>query len=257
MGEKRDKIAFLASRTPQAQQALEKLTERYNDVPLDEANVVVALGGDGLMLRSLHKVMNTDLAVYGMNCGSVGFLMNEFSLDDLPARLKAALNTDIHPLSMVAVDKDGVKHEALALNEVSMLRASYQAAKIRIEIDGKTRMQELVCDGVLLSTPAGSTAYNLSANGPILPIDAHLLALTPISAFRPRRWRGAILPDQAEVTFHMLEADKRPVHAVADNVEFTDIIKVTVSESRKYKASMLFDPGHSLDERVLAEQFRY
>lgn len=252
-----ENIAFVAASTPQAQEAFEVLQKRYNNVPIAEASVVVALGGDGLMLRALHDVMNTDLAIYGMNCGSVGFLMNEYDIEDLPARLNAAMQTDIHPLTMVALDASGQKHEAQALNEVSLLRASYQAAKIRIEIDGKTRLQELVCDGVLLSTPAGSTAYNLSANGPILPIDAHLLALTPISAFRPRRWRGAILPNEAEVTFHILEADKRPVHAVADNVEFADILKVTVSENRKFKASMLFDPGHSLDERILAEQFRY
>lgn len=257
MGKNLEKIAFLASRTPQAQDALATLQKRYNDVSLEDADVVVALGGDGLMLRSLHKVLNSDLAIYGMNCGSVGFLMNEFDIDDLPARLDAAIQTDIHPLQMTAHDAAGKQFQAQALNEVSLLRATYQAAKIRIDIDGKTRLQELVCDGVLLSTPAGSTAYNLSANGPILPIDAHLLALTPISAFRPRRWRGAILPNEAEVTFHMLEADKRPVHAVADNVEFTDILKVTVFENRKFKASMLFDPGHSLDERILAEQFRY
>ena len=209
------------------------------------------------MLETLHRVIGTDKPVYGMNFGSVGFLMNAFSEDDLEERLLASQRTRIFPLSMTVLDASGQKRSALALNEVSLFRSSYQAAKLQIIVDGETRLEELICDGALLATPAGSTAYNLSAHGPILPIDAPLLALTPISPFRPRRWRGAILSNRAVVKFVTQEAAKRPVSAVADNVEFQSVIEVTIREDRSHGVTLLFDPGTSLEERVLAEQFRY
>jgi NAD+ kinase len=209
------------------------------------------------MLETLHRVMDLSIPVYGMNFGSVGFLMNEYSPDALDVRLRAAMPTTIHPLKMRVTDATGQVSEALALNEVSLYRSSYQAAKIQIRIDSEVRLEELICDGVIVATPAGSTAYNLSAHGPILPITAPLLALTPISPFRPRRWRGAILSNRANLTFTTLEAEKRPLSAVADNVEFHNVIEVQVHEDRRHSATLLFDPGHSLDERVLIEQFRY
>jgi NAD+ kinase len=252
-----DRIAFVSSGTPEADAATESLRTRYGNLPLEQAEVVVGLGGDGLMLQTLHQVMDLHIPVYGMNFGSVGFLMNAFSVDNLVERLGKANPTDIYPLSMRVHDAQGVNHEALALNEVSLFRASFQAVKIEILVDGHTRLDELICDGVLLSTPAGSTAYNLSAHGPILPIDSSLLALTPISPFRPRRWRGAILNNQAEVTFRTREAEKRPVSAVADNVEFQNVLEVKVRENRDRKVTLLFDPGTGLEERVLSEQFRY
>lgn len=252
-----NRIAFVSSGTPEADAAAESLRNRYGSVPLEQAQVVVGLGGDGLMLQTLHRVMDLGIPVYGMNFGSVGFLMNAFSADGLVERLELANPTDIYPLSMTVRDARGDTFEALALNEVSLFRASYQAVKVEILVDGHTRLDELICDGVLLSTPAGSTAYNLSAHGPILPIDSSLLALTPISPFRPRRWRGAILNNRAEVTFRTREAEKRPVSAVADNVEFQDVLEVTVRENRDRKVTLLFDPGTGLEERVLSEQFRY
>jgi NAD+ kinase len=252
-----DRIAFVSSGTPEADRAAESLRTRYGNVPLEDAQVVVALGGDGLMLQTLHQVMDLHIPVYGMNFGSVGFLMNEYSADSLDQRIAAANATDIYPLAMTVHDAAGQIHEALALNEVSLFRASYQAVKVEILVDGHPRLDELVCDGVLLSTPAGSTAYNLSAHGPILPIDSSLLALTPISPFRPRRWRGAILNNRAEVTFRTREAEKRPVSAVADNIEFKNVLEVKVRENRDRKVTLLFDPGTGLDERVLSEQFRY
>lgn len=251
------KVAFVSSDTPQANAAAKTFQEQFGDVALHDAEIIVALGGDGLMLQTLHKVMNRNIPVYGMNYGSVGFLMNEFNDDDLLDRLAAAQPTNIFPLSMRVKDTAGKIHTALALNEVSLFRSTYQAAKIEIIIDGKTRLNELICDGILLSTPAGSTAYNLSAHGPILPIDSSTLALTPISPFRPRRWRGAILPNRAVVTFRTRETDKRPVSAVADNVEFKNVAEVTVSEDRSNVVTLLFDPGHSLEERVLNEQFLF
>jgi len=251
------KITFVSSDMPEATSALAFLRERYGEVGIDDAEIVVALGGDGLMLQTLHNVMTRKLPVYGMNCGSVGFLMNNFDNGNLPERLAAAAPTHIYPLSMQVTDINGKTHSALALNEVSLFRSSYQAAKIEIIIDGKVRLEELICDGVLVSTPAGSTAYNLSAHGPILPIDSPLLALTPISPFRPRRWRGAILPNKATITFRTREADKRPVSAVADNVEFENVSEVTVREDRSHKVTLMFDPGHSLEERVLNEQFKF
>lgn len=249
------RIGFMASSVSEAQDAMARLQARYGACPVDDCDVVVALGGDGLMLSALHRFMNTGTPIYGMNRGSVGFLMNEYGEDDLAERLAAAVPTCIHPLLMVATDRDGRTHTDRAINEVSLLRQRHQAAKLRITVDGQVRLEELVCDGALVSTPAGSTAYNLSAHGPILPIQAPMLALTPISPFRPRRWRGAILPDSARVRFDVLEPDKRPVAVAADAAETRSVITVEVRESRADSANMLFDPGHSLEERILNEQF--
>jgi len=250
-------IAFIASETAEARAAQARLAAAYNAVEPADADIVVALGGDGFMLQTLHAFMNSGKPIYGMNCGSVGFLMNEFREDALIERLEAALETKIRPLAMTARDAGGQTHKAYAINEVSLLRQSYQAAKLRIVIDGKTRLEELICDGIIVATPAGSTAYNLSAHGPILPIYAPLLAITPISAFRPRTWRGALLPDHVEVRIDILEATKRPVNAVADNVEFKSVVEVTVAEDKTAQSLILFDPDHSWDERILLEQFRY
>ena len=248
------RLTFAASDRPEAQEACEALAAEYGDAG-DAAQVIVALGGDGFMLETLHKSMAVGKPIYGMNRGSVGFLMNEFVVDGLLDRINAAERAVIHPLTMVAIDRNRRQHRALAINEVSLLRQSRQTAKLCISIDGKVRMDELVCDGVLVATPAGSTAYNLSAHGPIIPIDAKVLALTPISAFRPRRWRGALLPHTARVTIEVLEADKRAVSAVADNFEVRDVLEVHIQEDRSVSLSMLFDAGRSLEERVLAEQF--
>ena len=249
------KIAFVASEHVEALAALDRLTTRYPHTTPDKADVIVALGGDGLMLQSLHDHMHDGTPIYGMNRGSVGFLMNEYSEDGLMQRLAGAERTCIHPLSMVATDHTGKTHHSLAINEVSLFRASYQAAKLRISVDHKIRMQQLISDGVLLSTPAGSTAYNLSAHGPILPIEAPLLALTPISPFRPRRWRGALLSNKAQIEIEVLEPGKRPVSAVADHSEIRSVIKVLIEEAKDISLFMLFDPGHNLDERILSEQF--
>lgn len=257
MTERFQAISFVASETPEAQAALVKLTERYGNADPATAEVIVALGGDGLMLQTLHRFIGTGTPIYGMNRGSVGFLMNEFREKGLRRKLSEAQRSVVHPLSMKAADKDGTEVSAEAINEVSLLRRSYQAAKLRISIDGQVRLTELVADGVLLATPAGSTAYNLSANGPILPLDAPLLALTPISAFRPRRWRGALLPDHAKVTIEVLEAEKRPVSAVADHVQIDNVLRVEIEIDRTIDLVMLHDPGHSLDERILREQFGY
>jgi NAD+ kinase len=251
------KIAFVASETKEAQDALLALTKRYGDVPAAKADVIVALGGDGLMLQTMHCHLNSSVPIYGMNRGSVGFLLNDYDEMSLVERLEAAETTVIHPLRMTAYNRNGAAHEALAINEVSLFRQIYQAAKLKIAVDGKVRMAELICDGVLVSTPAGSTAYNLSAHGPILPINAPLLAMTPISPFRPRRWRGALLPNDAKVTIEVLEPDKRPVSAVADHTEFRDVTKVEVAEASGIDIFMMFDPGHTLAERILAEQFGY
>jgi NAD+ kinase len=249
------RVAFVASERPEAQQARERLAMRYGDCPEGQAQVVVALGGDGFMLETLHNQIEARKPIYGMNWGTLGFLMNEYSEDGLLERINAAERAIVHPLRMVAVDVHGAVRRGLAFNEVSLLRQSRQTAKLRISIDGKVRMGELSCDGVLVSTPAGSTAYNLSAHGPIIPLDAKVLALTPISAFRPRRWRGALLHHSAKVTFEILEAEKRSVSAVADNFEVRDVVEVHVSEDRQIGLAMLFDAGRSLEERVLSEQF--
>ncbi len=249
------RIAFAASPSPDAQAALATLRSLYGDTPDNEADVIVALGGDGFMLETMHRHIGTRRPIYGMNLGSVGFLMNEYRPEGLAERLETAERAVIHPLRMRATSADGVRHSAIAINEVSLLRQTRQAAKIRIWIDGQARMDELICDGVLVSTPAGSTAYNLSAHGPILPIDSALLALTPISAFRPRRWRGALLPHKAQVRFEVLESAKRPVSAVADHVEVRDVVQVDIAEDRSIALTMMFDLGRNLNERILTEQF--
>jgi NAD+ kinase len=230
------------------------MRRRHPDVGPANADVVVALGGDGFMLQTLHAFLGTGKPIYGMNLGSVGFLMNEYRTENLMERLAAAERAVVHPLRMKAHNAKGVT-EALAFNEVSLLRETRQAAKVSILVDERVRIAELICDGVLVSTPAGSTAYNLSAHGPILPIEAALLALTPISAFRPRRWRGALLPHRARVRFEILESAKRPVSAVADDFEVRDVSAVDVAEDRSIAMTMLYDAGHNLDERILAEQF--
>ena len=250
-------LAFLSSGTADADEAAHRLAALYGQSSPDEAATIVALGGDGFMLQTIHRFMNSAKRIYGMNRGSVGFLMNEFGDEGLRERIAAAEAETIRPLRMTATDADGVAHRALAINEVSLFRQSYQAAKLRISVDGKLRMDGLTCDGVMVATPAGSTAYNLSAQGPIIPIDAPLLALTPVSAFRPRRWRGALLPNRVTVDIEVLEAEKRPVNAVADHTEVKSVRRVSVREARGATATILFDANHSWDERILAEQFRY
>ncbi|MEQ1942502.1 NAD kinase [Mesorhizobium sp. VNQ89] len=251
------KLAFVSSDAEDARKAADALVSRYGQNPVEEADVVVALGGDGFLLETLRETMSTGKLVYGMNRGTVGFLMNEFREDGLAERIAAAQPETIRPLEMETVTADGERSSALAINEVSLWRQSYQTAKIRISIDGKVRLDELNCDGVMVATPAGSTAYNLSAYGPILPLDAPLLALTPVSPFRPRRWRGALVSNKVAVRFDMLEPEKRPVNAAADHVEVKSVISVTVRESKSKTATLLFDPGYSWNERILAEQFRY
>jgi NAD+ kinase len=252
-----NRVAFVASDAPAAQRARTRLARRYGDARPDTADVIVALGGDGFMLATLQRFMNSGKPIYGMHRGTVGFLMNEFSENALSERLAAAQVTIIHPLVMRARDAAGRVHRHRAINEVSLFRQTYQAARLRVLVDDKIRLPALVADGVLLSTPAGSTAYNLSVQGPILPIGAPLLALTPISPFRPRRWRGALLPDKAKVTVEVLEAEKRPVAAVADHDEVRSVRSVEICMDHSISMHMLFDPGHSLDERILREQFGY
>ncbi len=249
------KIAFVAAQTEVASVAKSRLVGLYGDCDPNEAAVIVALGGDGVMLECLHRVLGRNQPVYGMNCGSVGFLMNEFLEAALPERISRAQSSNLHPLRMHAITASGVVEEAVAINEVSLLRQLRQAAKIRIHVDHRERLAELICDGVLISTPAGSTAYNLSAHGPIIPLSANLLPLTPISAFRPRRWRGALLPSTVDVLFEILESDKRPVAAVADFTEVRDVVSVAVSEDRTIWATVLFDPDRALSERIITEQF--
>jgi NAD+ kinase len=252
-----DRIAFVAGASPEAQQALAELVEIYGNHDPADADVLVALGGDGLMLQTLHRNMRSGKPIYGMHRGTVGFLMNEYSRDDLQARLAAATDTVIHPLLMRATDIHGAVHIHHAINEVSLFRQTHQAARLRILIDERERMAELIADGIMVATPAGSTAYNLSAQGPILPINAALLALTPISPFRPRRWRGALLPNTAVVVIEVLEDEKRPVAAVADHDEARNVRRVEVLSDKTISMRMLFDPGHSLEERILREQFGY
>jgi NAD+ kinase len=253
----KNRLGFVASPAPEAQAALKRLSKRYGGVAPEKAGAVIALGGDGLMLQTLHRFMGTDVPIYGMHRGSVGFLMNEFREDDLLERVAGAKLSVIHPLKMTAENLAGERLEALAINEVHLFRQSAQSARLSIFVDGRERMNELICDGALVSTPAGSTAYNLSVGGPILPLKARLLALTPISPFRPRRWRGALLPNKAQVKINVLEPDKRPVSAVADHTEFRNVVTVSVREERGIGLKLLFDPGHALEERILAEQFRF
>ena len=252
-----ESIAFVASSVPEARAGLRRLAHRYGNAAPKDADAIVALGGDGLMLQTLHAHMYDRIPIYGMNRGSVGFLMNEYSEEDLLERLAAAHISKVHPLSMTAKDRSGETHKRLAVNEVSLFRERYQAAKLSISVDGRVRMPELICDGALVSTPAGSTAYNLSAHGPILPMNAPLLTLTPISPFRPRRWRGALLPNDAKITFEVLEPFKRPVSAAGDHYEIRDVVQVDVEQENSVELFMMFDAGHDLDERILLEQFRY
>lgn len=252
-----DRLAFVAAQTDEARTAAANLTERYGAVDPDDADVIVALGGDGLMLSCLHRFMSTGKPTFGMNRGSVGFLMNDFGVEGLHERIVTADMTTIRPLKMRAVDIHDEVYEARAINEVSILRQTYQAAKLSIVIDGKPRLPELICDGILIATPAGSTAYNLSAHGPILPINAQLLALTPISAFRPRRWRGALLPSHVTVTIESMEREKRPIAAAADHVEIRRVARVDIAEDLNASCVLMFDPDQPWDERILAEQFMY
>lgn len=251
------KLAFVASETDEAKSARDSLAAKYGEVPARDADVVIALGGDGLMLETLHAHMGSGKPIYGMNRGSVGFLMNEYREDGLQERLAKADTTAIYPLELVATDENGEQHTALAINEVSLLRQTSQAARLKISVDGRVRLEELICDGIIVATPAGSTAYNLSAHGPILPISAQLLALTPISAFRPRRWRGALLPDWATVDIEILDPEKRPVSASADHSEIRRVVRVSVRESTEDEGRVMFDDDHGWDERILTEMFRY
>jgi len=251
------RIAFVASDVPEAQRARRRLVARYGEARPEAADVIVALGGDGLMLQTLQRFMNSGKPIYGMHRGTVGFLMNEYAESRLRERLAAAQVTVIYPLLMRARDTAGRLHRFHAINEVSLFRQIYQAARLRVLVDGKERLPELVADGILLATPAGSTAYNLSAQGPIIPVGAPLLALTPISPFRPRRWRGALLPDRARVTIEVLDPVRRPVAAVADHNEVRSVHSVEIAMDHSIAMHMLFDPGHSLDERILREQFGY
>lgn len=257
MNKARKTFAFTSSDAADAEEAAARLSARYGHTPVEQADVIVALGGDGFLLQTLRETMGTGKQVYGMNRGTIGFLMNEYHEDELPERIAAAAAETIRPLEMDTIGADGTTAHALAINEVSLFRQSYQAAKVRITIDGNIRLEELVCDGVMVATPAGSTAYNLSAHGPILPLDAPLLALTPVSPFRPRRWRGALVSKNSVVRFDLLEHGKRPVNAVADHTEVKSVVTVTVRESRDATATLLFDAGHSWNERILTEQFRY
>ncbi len=252
-----ERIALIASQTPEAEAARATLAARYGTVAPQDADVIVALGGDGLMLQTLHKFMTAGKPIYGMHRGTVGFLMNDYSADGLEERLAAAQTTVIHPLRMRTTDISGTTQEYRAINEVSVFRSSHQAARLRVLVDGRERLAELIADGILIATPAGSTAYNLSVQGPIIPMGAPLLALTPISPFRPRRWHGALLPDKAQVTIEVLDPAKRPVAAVADHDEVRDVRSVEVSMDQSIRINMMFDPDHSLDERILREQFNF
>ncbi|MEO1310807.1 MAG: NAD kinase [Pseudomonadota bacterium] len=250
-------IAFLASEKPEAQAALEHLAAAHGQTAPDEADIIAPIGGDGFMLETLRAHMDARARFYGIHQGTVGFLMNRYAPEELIDRLQEAVAAHVRPLVMRAETQDGSVHEALAINEVSLFRETRQTARIRIGVNGVTRLEELVCDGVMVATPAGSTAYNLSAHGPILPIDARLLAMTPISAFRPRRWRGALLPHRARVEMTVRDAERRPVAAVADNYEVRDVARVEIWEHPHRRMTLLFDRGHSLEDRILSEQFDY
>lgn len=250
-----ENIACVASRSPEAQAGLKILAELYPLVPVDKADVIVALGGDGFMLHTMHAHLETGLPIYGMNRGTVGFLLNEFTPDDLLTRLNEARQQTLHPLSMSATTTTGETHTALAFNEVALLRYSQQSAHIRVSINGQVRLENLVCDGIMVATPAGSTAYNLSARGPIIPLGSNVLALTPVSPFRPRRWHGALLPHTATVEFEILNPEERPVGASADSLEVRSVARILLAEDSAISATVLFDPGHSLEERIFNEQF--
>ncbi len=249
------RFAFVASDTQVAQQARHALVARYGSVPAMEADVIVALGGDGFMLRTLHAHRVLETPVYGMKLGRVGFLMNRFQVDGLCGRIECAHSTILRPLRMQATDAYGKLREALAFNEVSLFRQTNQAAHVEVRLNGMVKLENLVCDGVMVATPAGSTAYNLSAHGPILPLDANVLALTPISPFRPRRWRGAILPHRTQVGLHVFDPGKRPVGATADFLEVRDVHSVEVVQTVRQRVHLLFDPEHNLEQRILDEQF--
>jgi NAD+ kinase len=249
------RLHFVASKTEEAQAALNLLRERYGDVGIDSSDVIVALGGDGFMLQTLHRHTLRNLPVYGMKLGTVGFLMNQYHVDALDERIARAQPTVLRPLEMEVQTESGSAVTATAFNEVSLLRQTKQAAHVRVSLNGAVKLEELVCDGILLSSPAGSTAYNLSAHGPILPLGSNVLAMTPISPFRPRRWRGAILPSATQVRFEVLDHYKRPVSATADSYEVRDIVEVTIRESRERVMNLLFDPEHNLEDRILNEQF--
>ncbi|MEM6635483.1 MAG: NAD kinase [Pseudomonadota bacterium] len=249
------RVSFRASRTDVAQSALSELTRRFGQCAPEDAEIIVALGGDGFMLETLHDTQHLGVAVYGMNCGTIGFLMNEYSTDDLAKRLGEAAVEIINPLSMIATSADGREHNALAINEVSLLRQGPQAAKLRVSVDGLVRLEELVCDGALVATPAGSTAYNYSAHGPVLPIGSDVLALTAVAPFRPRRWRGALLNKSARVTLEVLNPEKRPVMADADGKSVRDVVRVEITSEPTVSHRILFDPGHGLEERLIREQF--
>ncbi|MBC2803356.1 NAD kinase [Rhizobium ruizarguesonis] len=256
MGRSFQTLSFLASPTTEALAAREELVRVYGDVPADEADVIVALGGDGFMLQTLHNTMNSGKLVYGMNRGSVGFLMNDYRSERLQERICDAVENVFRPLQMTTANADGTNSTALAINEVYLFRQSYQAANLRVTVDGRVRLEELICDGLMVATPAGSTAYNLSAHGPILPLEAPLLAMTPVSAFRPRRWRGALLPNKVTVDIDVLEPVKRPVNAVADNTEVKSVLHVRIAQSEHMTARILSDPDRSWSDRILAEQFK-
>jgi len=249
------KMHFTASSNPDAIARCDSLIDLYGQSGATDCDIVVALGGDGHMLNTLKDERFGGKPVYGMNCGTVGFLMNDYKLEGLEERLETAEETIIHPLKMVATDRSGDVTTAHGINEVSLLRESQQAARLSIKVDGITRMEELVCDGALVATPAGSTAYNFSAHGPIIPLGASVLALTPISAFRPRRWRGALLPNHSEVEFVVKDAEFRPVSATSDSFRISFVKKVTVKEDKDISLRILSDPGHGLEERVMREQF--
>jgi NAD+ kinase len=249
------KIHFHRAKTDEAEQAFTQLEKECGQNAPEQADVIVALGGDGTMLEALHEYHELEKPFYGMNRGSVGFLLNPFTLETLEEKLSHAQSVSLHPLEMTTTNEDGSHHEAIAFNEVSLLRQRHNAAKIRIVVDDVERMEELVCDGIMVATPAGSTAYNLSAHGPIIPLSANVLALTPISAFRPRRWRGALLPHHASICFDILNPSKRPVSATADMTEVRNVIEVKINQSQTKKVTVLFDPDHNLEERILKEQF--
>jgi NAD+ kinase len=249
------KLTFIASESEEAQNALNELLHGYKDVGVDNADIAVVIGGDGTMLEALHKFHDYKIPVYGINAGSVGFLLNPYRPEKLADRLSKAHKVDIYPLQMIAVDNQGKEHKAMAFNEVSLLRETRQAAKLNIAVDNVERISELVCDGILLATPAGSTAYNLSAHGPIIPLSGNVLALTPISAFRPRRWRGALLPSHLTVKIDVLNNKKRPVSATADSTEIRDVRSVEIKQADSHGCTLLFDPDHNLEERILKEQF--